>query len=101
NAEFVAQQVLVEALFEQIRRNLRVAVSVGQAGAHRLRLVENILRHKRIDVLAMVPSLHFCSPDYSSRNAATRSTNASGCSISGWCPAPSISTNRDPGISRL
>src|SRR5262249_51642088 len=81
--ELVTQQMLVETLFEQIRRNFRVAISVGQTGPHRLRLVENVLRHKRIDVLAMVPSLHLCSPGYSFKKAATRSTNAAGCSISG------------------
>jgi hypothetical protein len=44
-----------------------------------------------------------CSPmqPYSARKAATCSTNASGCSISGWCPAPSISAKREPGINRL
>src|SRR5262249_53965990 len=56
--EVVAQQVLVEALLEEIRRNLGIAIFVGQAGAHRLRAVEDFLRHKRIDVLAMIPSLH-------------------------------------------
>src|SRR6516225_5808398 len=97
--ELVAQQVLVEALLEQVRGNLRVTIFVGQAGAHRLRAVEDVLRYEGIDVLAMVPSLHLFSPVYSSRNAATRSTNAWDCSISGWCPAPSISVKRDPGIS--
>ena len=99
--ELVAQQVLVEALFEEIRRNLRIAILVGQAGAHQLGAVEDFLRYERVDVLAMVPGLHLFSPAYSSRNATTRSINALGCSISGWCPAPSISAKREPGISRL
>ena len=56
--EIVAQQMLVEAFMEQIGGDLRVAVSVRQAGAHRLGAVEHLLRHKGIDVLAMVPGLH-------------------------------------------
>ena len=79
DAEIVAQQVLVEAFLEQIRGDLRVAILVGQARAHRLGAVEHFLRHKGIDVLAMVPSLH----GYSSMKRATLSTKASGCSISG------------------
>jgi hypothetical protein len=58
DAELVAQQVLVEAFLEQIGGDLRVAVFVGQAGAHRLGAVEHLLRHERVDVLAMVPGLH-------------------------------------------
>jgi len=40
------------------------------------------------------PNTHMGSPDYSARKAATCSTNVSGCSISGWCPAASISAKR-------
>jgi hypothetical protein len=58
DAELVAKQVLVEAFLEKLRRELRVAVSVRQAGAHRVRRVKHLLRHKRIGILAMVPSLH-------------------------------------------
>ena len=35
-AEFVAQQVFVERLLEEPRRDLRVAISVGQARPHRI-----------------------------------------------------------------
>ena len=84
DAEIVAQQVLVEAFLEQIGGDLRVAIFVGQAGAHRVGAVEHLLRHKGIDVLAMIPGLH---GGYSSRKRRTRSAKASGCSISGWCPA--------------
>src|SRR5262249_22602557 len=56
--EVVAQQVFVEALLEEIRRNLGIAIFVGQASAHRLGAVEDFLRHKRLHVLAMIPSLH-------------------------------------------
>ena len=56
--EIVAQEVLVEAFMEQIGGDLRVAISVRQAGAHRLGAVEHLLRHKGVDVLAMVPGVH-------------------------------------------
>src|SRR5208282_4855943 len=72
--ELVAQQVLVEALREQIRGDLGVAIFVGQAGAHRFRPIEHFLPHEGVHVLAMIPSLHPVSPGYTSRNAATRST---------------------------
>ena len=98
DAEIVAQQVLVEAFFEQIGGDLRVAILVGKAGTHRVGAVEHLLRYKGVDVLAMIPSLH---GRYSSRKRETRSTKISGCSISGWCPARSINSNRDPGIRRL
>src|ERR1700758_5267143 len=96
--KIVAQQMLVEAFLEQIRSDLRVAISVGEAGAHRGGAVENFLRNKGINVLAMIPRLH---RGYSSRKRDTRSAKASGCSISGWWPAASINSKREPGISRL
>src|SRR5207249_10154329 len=98
DTEVVAQQMLVKTFLEQIGRDLGVAVLVGEAGAHRLGAVEHLLRHKGVDVLAMIPSLH---GRYSSRKRETRSTKISDCSISGWCPARSINSNRDPGIRRL
>ena len=58
DAELVAQQVLVEAFLEQIGGELRVAILVGQARAHRIRRVEHLLRHERIGVFAMIPGLH-------------------------------------------
>ncbi len=58
----VAQQMLVEAFLEQIGGNLRVAIFVRQAGAHRLGAVEHVLRHEGVDVFAMVPGLHVGSP---------------------------------------
>ena len=58
DAEVVAQQVLVEAFLEQIGGDLGVAIFVGQAGAYRGGGVENFLRHKRVDVFAMIPSAH-------------------------------------------
>ena len=57
-AEIVAQPVLVEDLVVQPRGDLRVAVAVGQAGAHRVGLLQHLVRHERVRVLAVVPQLH-------------------------------------------
>jgi hypothetical protein len=59
DAEVVAIEMLVEAFLEKLRRDLRVAIFVRQARADRVRRIEHVLRHKRIGILAMVPSLHF------------------------------------------
>ena len=61
-AEVVAQQELVDHLLEQVGGDLRVAVAVGQAGAHGIRRVEHILRHEGIRHLALPPSVHRVSP---------------------------------------
>src|SRR5215469_4086474 len=69
--ELIAQQVLVEAFLEQVGGDLWVTISVGEARAHRICPIEYVLRHKRVDVFAMIPGLHLGSPDYSARKAAT------------------------------
>src|SRR5437899_2861730 len=102
----IAQQKLVEGLLEQVGGDVRIAVLVRQAGAYRIRAVKNFLRHKGIRVLVVKPNIHSLflpsfSIDYWSKNAVTRSTKASGCSISGWCPALAMSSKRAPGIKAL
>src|SRR5438552_439416 len=92
--DVVAQQVLVQALLKELRGDFRLAVLVRQAPAHRVGARQHVLGHERVRVLAQVPGLHRQAP----MKATTRSANASGCSISGWCPAASISSKRAPGI---
>ena len=75
----VAQHELVEDFLEEVGGDLRIAVLVRQAGPDGIDAVENVLGHERIRVLALVPDVH----GQRSRNAATRSAKASGCSISG------------------
>jgi hypothetical protein len=60
--ELVAQEVLVEAFFEQVRGDTRIAIFVRQAGAHRIGAVKDFLRNEGVDVLAMIPSLHRVPP---------------------------------------
>ena len=61
--EFVAQQVFVERLLKQLRRDLGIAVAVRQAGAHRIRRVQHLVGDERIGVLAMKPGVHEFSSD--------------------------------------
>ena len=102
----VAQHELVQGLLEQVGGDVRIAVLVRQAGADGIRPVEDLLRHEGIRVLVVKPDVHglflpSLSSDYCSKNATTRSTKASGCSISGWCPASAMSSKRAPGIKAL
>ena len=106
----VAQHELVQHLLEQVGGDPRIAVLVRQAGADGIRAVEDLLRNEGIGVLALVPGVHGPLPSssklirsgrYRSRKAATRSTKASGCSISGWWPASAMSSKRAPGINAL
>src|SRR5208337_784100 len=109
DAEIVAQQVLVEAFLEQLRTDLRVAISVGQAGAHRRRRVEDLLRHEGVDVLAMIPGSHVgfsgsrselviapkpsspaeILPDHKAAASARSATNRARASIAGAASASS------------
>ena len=57
-ADIVAQPVFVEDLVIEPRGDLRVAIFVGQAGAHRVGLVQHLGRDERVGVLAVVPQFH-------------------------------------------
>src|SRR5262249_15882894 len=103
-AEVVAQQELVDDLLEQVRGDFRIAVAIGQAGADGVRRVEDLLRHERVRHFALPPSVHRAlsrEPPQRFKNFPTRSTKGRACSTSGWCPARSISSKREPGISSL
>src|SRR5262249_11455312 len=99
-AQVVAQQELVDDFLEEIGGDLGIAKAIGQAGAHGVRRVEHVLRYERVRDFALPPSVHLALPEPSQRlrNFTTISTNALACSISGWCPARSISSKRAPGI---
>src|SRR5262245_30494897 len=95
----IAQQKLVQGLLEQVGSDVRIAVFVRQARTDRIRPVKYLLRHEGIRVLVVKPDIHglflpSLVSDYWSKNAATRSTKTSGCSISGWCPASAMSSKR-------
>src|SRR5262249_27785363 len=102
----IAQHKLVQGLLEQVGSDVRIAVLVRQADADRIRVVKYLLGPEGIGVPVVKPNIHglflpSLSSDYWSKNAATRSTKASGCSISGWCPASAMSSKRAPGIKAL
>jgi hypothetical protein len=48
--ELVAIKLLVEAFLEELSCYFGVAIFVGQAGADRVRRVEDVLRHKWVSV---------------------------------------------------
>src|SRR5271170_6466497 len=80
--ELVTEQVFVEGFLEQLRRNLWIAIFVGQAGPHRIRRIKHVRRDERIRVFAMKPSVHVAVPR--NRFGCVRSTGATLL----FCPLP-------------
>ena len=76
--DVVAEQVLVHALLEEPGGDGGITVCARQAATHGVGARQDVVRDERIRVLAQVPGLH-----QEDKNATTRSTKASGCSISG------------------
>src|SRR5262249_47402422 len=102
----VGDQIFVERFVEQIGGDLRVAIFVGQARAHRSGGGEHVLGDERGGHVAGVTGRHGrLYSDWDARTqgprivAATRATKSAGCSISGRWPAFAISSKRAPGIS--
>ena len=56
--QFVAQEVCVERLLKQTRRDLGVAIAVGEARAYRVGGVEHLVGHIGVRVLAVKPGVH-------------------------------------------
>src|SRR5271154_5333248 len=56
--DIVTQPVFVKDLVVEPGGDLRVAIFVGQAGAHRWRRIEHLGGDKGVGVLAMVPQFH-------------------------------------------
>ncbi len=80
----IAEHEFVQAFLEEGRRDVRVAIFVRQARAHRIGAVEHFLRHEGIGDLTLKPGVHErISPAYCWMKAMTRSASAAGCSISG------------------
>ncbi len=62
HAHVVAQQEFVDDLLEQIGGDIRVAIAVRQAAAHRFGGIEHLTRHERVRDLALPPRFHKDSP---------------------------------------
>ena len=107
DSPLVAQHELVKGFLEQVSSDLWVAILIRQAGPDGIGAIEHVLWDEGIRVLVMIPDFHgvllslFLAQPSCSRKAATRPTKASGCSISGWCPASAMTSKREPGINAL
>src|ERR1700730_13554600 len=100
-ADIVGDEIFIQCFVEQIGGDLGVAIFVWQARAHRVGGVEHMLGDERVGHLAAVESPHgWLFSDRGLRMMRARwATKSTGCSISGWWPALSISAKRAPGMS--
>ena len=89
DSPLVAQHELVKGFLEQVGSDLWVTILIRQAGPDGIRAIEHVWWDEGIRVLVVIPDFHgvvlslLFAQLSCAKKAATRSTKASGCSISG------------------